>query len=55
MKTVSFFIILIAASELKNVDLSKIDEYEILLSEHDDGYHIIGELVDGEGNVLGRL
>ena len=41
--------------ELKNVDLSKIDEYEILLSEHDDGYHIIGELVDGEGNVLGRL
>ncbi len=42
--------------ELKeDIDLRKIDEYEVQLHVCDDGYHIAGTLVDGEGNEVGIL
>ena len=40
---------------LKDVDLSKIDKYDIRFYRHEDGYHIIGELVDDKGISHGRL
>ena len=41
--------------QLKNIDRSKIDEYEIRIVQHEDGYHLFGELIDAEGNVLMKL
>jgi len=40
---------------LKNVDPSKVDEYGIRFSRHEDGYHICGFLVDANENVIGEL
>lgn len=40
---------------LKDIELSQIDEYDIRFFQHEDGYHIIGELVDKEGISHGRL
>ncbi len=40
---------------IKDIDLGKIDEYDVLLNLCDDGYHITGTLVDGEGNEVALL
>ncbi len=40
---------------LKAVDPNKADEYDVILMKHEDGYHIIGKLIDGDGNVVGDL
>ena len=39
----------------KDDDLRKIDEYDIRLNICEDGYHIVGILVDGKGNEVGLL
>ncbi len=39
----------------KAIDLSKIDEYDVRLYACDDGYHIAGMMVDGEGNEISFL
>ncbi len=41
--------------QLTGVNPDRIDDYDIELSWHDDHYHIIGNLVDKEGNDVGRL
>ncbi len=40
---------------LKSIDLNKADEYEVRFSKHEDGYHITGVLVDGDGKNVGKL
>ena len=40
---------------LKDVDPNKADEYSIMLMRHEDGYHIVGKLIDDGGNVVGDL
>ena len=41
--------------DLPGIDPSKADEYEIRFSRHEDGYHLQGFLVDGNGKTVGEL
>ena len=41
--------------ELKSIDRSRIDEYTIRIVQHEDGYHLYGELIDPEGNVVAEI
>ncbi len=40
---------------LTDVNPGKVDEYSIGFIRHEDGYHIIRKLVNGEGKVIGDL
>ncbi len=40
---------------LYNIDQNKVDEYDVVLSRHGDNYHIVGKLIDRNGNVVGEL
>ena len=38
---------------LKDIDINRIDEYDIVICPHEDGYHLVGKLVDGNGKEIG--
>lgn len=40
---------------LEGVDISKMDDYRVQLYQCEDGYHIMGFLVDKEGNKIAEL
>ena len=40
---------------LEDIDPKNADEYDVILMQHEDGYHIIGKMVDDDGNVVGDL
>lgn len=37
------------------MDLERLEEYDIIFTPHEDGYHIVGHLIDPEGNDIGIL
>ena len=39
----------------ENITRTVLNEYEVKLSMHEDGYHIVGNLLDKEGNEVGQL
>lgn len=40
---------------LKDIDINRIDEYDIVICPHEDGYHLVGKLVDGNGKEIGVI
>ena len=40
---------------LKDIDFDKIDEYDVKFYLCEDGFHVSGVLVDGDGNEIGNL
>ncbi len=40
---------------LKDIDINRIDEYDIVICRHEDGYHLVGKLVDRSGKEIGII
>ena len=40
---------------LKDIDINRIDEYDIVIRRHEDGYHLVGKLIDGNGKEIGII